>query len=268
MIDLHIHTTASDGADTPLELLEKVRALGLRRFSVTDHDTVAGALELLGQPGFVPGVEFSCQGEGGKCHILGYGYDHRCPQFQEALDAGRQLRLDKLNRRLNHLRENFGILLTAEEMRWLLGQNAPGKPHLGQLLRDRGLAPDLSSAIRSYLDGVPGRDRIEAKTAIDAIRAAGGIAVWAHPLGGEGERRLTAAQLDERLTLLRRDGIQGMECWYSRYTLAEVELLRSRAEGLVITGGSDYHGSNKENLALGQLNVECAPAFGIWEGFV
>lgn len=267
-IDLHIHTAASDGSDSPRELLQKLRAGGLRVFSVTDHDTIDGALAIQGlvpaDMSFLRGVEFSCITPAGKCHILGYDYDPEHPAFLAALQEGRRLRLEKLGLRLEKLRLEFGIVLTEAELAWLHSRNSPGKPHLGRVLADRGLAPDLNTAIQRYIRDVPGRDRIEAKTAVAAIEAAGGLSVWAHPLGGEGEKRLSREAFEAQLQTLLDCGIRGMECWYSRYRMEEVRFLEDRAGalGLTVTGGSDYHGSAKQNLSLGQLNAENIP----WDG--
>ena len=264
--DLHIHTTASDGSDTPAELIGKLQEAGIRLFSVTDHDTIDGTLEMekLVPEGirFFRGVEFSCVSPVTNCHILGYGFDPENPVFQAALEEGRFLRMDKLERRLKLMEENFGIVLTPREREWLMSRNSPGKPHVGQILMDRGLCTDLSSGIRKDVQNVPGRDRIEAETAVKAIEAAGGVSVWAHPLGGEGEKRLTPEKFEAQLEILLGYGIRGMECWYSRYSLEEVRFLLERAakHGLIVTGGSDYHGLNKEGLALGMLNEIGAPA--------
>ena len=267
-IDLHIHTTASDGSDSPAELLQKLRSAGIRVFSVTDHDTIHGVLSLEGKvPAdmtFLRGVEFSCICPAGKCHILGYGYDPGHPALLAALEAGRQLRLQKMDLRQKQLPTDFGIELPEAELTWLYSHNSPGKPHLGNILLDRGLAPDQDTAIKTYIRDVPGRDRIEASVAVAAIEAAGGLSVWAHPLGGEGEKRLTPEKFEKQLQTLLEYGIRGMECWYSRYCLEEVRFLKSRARvlGLTVTGGSDYHGTAKHNLDLGQLNCEdqnCAP---------
>ena len=259
--DLHIHTTASDGSDTPRALAGKIA--GLRLFSVTDHDTIEGALEMaaLVPNGvkYLMGVEFSCITLAGKCHILGYGFDPDCPQFRAALNEGRQLRLDKLERRLQRLKTEFGIELTEAELLGLKNQNSPGKPHLGRILVDRGLAEDLDEAIGHYLKkDPPGRDRIEAKTAVDAILAAGGFPVWAHPLGGEGEKRLSEEKFEALFAHLLACGIKGLECRYSRYGRAEREFLLDRAasSGLTATGGSDYHGINKPGLKLGCLGTD------------
>lgn len=262
MVDLHIHTTASDGSDTPAELARKAAAAGLRLFSVTDHDTIDGALEM---ERFVPagmrylrGVEFSCTDPAGKCHILGYNYDPDHPAFQAALQEGRQLRLDKMCLRVEQLRRDFGLELTKAEEAWLWSRKSPGKPHLGKIILDRGLADSIDSAIRGFIRDVPGRDRIEAKTAVEAITASGGFPVWAHPLGGEGEKRLSPEKFEKLLSALTGYGIRGLECRYSRYSMEDVGFLLSRAEkhGLTVTGGSDYHGSNKRGIELGQLGAE------------
>ena len=264
LIDLHIHTTASDGSDSPAELARKVA--GLRIFSVTDHDTIDGALQMenLVPPGtvYIRGVEFSCVSPAGKCHILGYGYDPRHPALLAALEEGRTLRLEKLQRRLEALRAHFGIILTDDELSRLYSLNSPGKPHLGKILLDRGLEETLDGAIQTYLKiRVPGRDRIDAGRAIAAIEKAGGRSVWAHPLGGEGEKRLTPEKFEDQLQTLLAAGLKGMECHYSRYSREEIQFLRDRAaaHGLTVTGGSDYHGINKRDLELGMLSMEDTP---------
>lgn len=262
-IDLHIHTTASDGSDTVSELLEKLKTASIHTFSVTDHDTMDGALEMdtlvPADLRYIRGIEFSCITPRGKCHILGYGYDPADPVFLDALDQGRKLRQEKLLRRIAGLESEFGITLTEEECRWLHSQKSPGKPHLGKILVTRGLAPDLKTAITTYINPFDrGSDRIDAATAIRAIAHAGGIPVWAHPLGGEGEKRLTEAEFFAQLELLAALGIRGMECYYSRYTTAEAAFLEEQAQNhdLLVSAGSDYHGSNKPNLYLGKLNTE------------
>ena len=264
-VDLHIHTTASDGSDSPRVLARNISDSGIELFSVTDHDTISGAMDMepLVPEGvrFVRGIEFSCADPAGKCHILGYGYDPDHPAFRAALAEGRQLRLAKMALRIEALARDHGIALTEGELQWVMGHESPGKPHLGKVLKDRGLAPTLDRAIQGYLRDVPGRDRIDAKTAVEAISAAGGFPVWAHPLGGEGEKRLTPERFSRLLQVLLGYGIRGMECWYSRYSMADVDFLLEQADrhGLTVTGGSDYHGTNKQDLPLGRLNTDGAP---------
>ena len=265
-IDLHIHTTASDGSDTPAQLIANLKRSGIRIFAVTDHDTIGALAEVSALTGpeitFIPGVEFSCISSGGKCHILGYGFDPADPHIRSALAEGYRRRREKLNIRLRYLEDTFGIILTEAERNWIFSRSCPGKPHLGRILLQRGLAPDVSTAIARYVNPcrTPG-DRIEASMAIDAILHAGGIPVWAHPLGGEGERRLTREEFKSLLEELLALGIRGMECRYSRYSLADSDFLLSQAQvhGLLVSGGSDYHGINKDDLPLGRLCAEDCP---------
>lgn len=262
-VDLHIHTTASDGSDSPDLLLKNLKKAGITTFAVTDHDTIDGALEMeklvTEAFRFIRGIEFSCQSPAGKCHILGYGFHPSHPVFLAALEEGKQLRQEKLERRIRYLRSELGIELTEEENRWLRSLESPGKPHFGKIVVAHGLADSIDTAIRKYINPCKVlRDRIDAETAVKAILAAGGIPVWAHPLGGEGEKRLTVEKFHTQLEILMRYGIRGLECHYSRYETHDREFLTAQAEqhNLLISGGSDYHGTNKQNLHLGQLSAD------------
>ncbi len=265
-IDLHMHTAASDGSQSCADLLAELGRLGIHTFSVTDHDTIDGSLEMekLVTPDFryIRGIEFSCISPKGKCHILGYRYDPDDTALQAALAQGRALRLRKLEIRMAKMTELFGIELTDGELAWLFSRKSPGKPHLAQIIERRGLSPTLDDAIATYINPCKtgGVFLLEAKTAIEAILHAGGIPVWAHPLGGEGEKRLTQAQFQDQLAYLRACGIQGLECHYSRYTPQEAAWLMAQAAAhdLLISAGSDYHGSNKVNLHPGKLSSDSA----------
>lgn len=264
-VDLHIHTAASDGSDSPAVLLKNLKKAGITTFSVTDHDTIDGALEMehLVPAGmhFIRGIEFSCETPAGKCHILGYGYDPHHPVFQAALEEGRNLRQEKLETRIRYLETSLGIRLTPEEDAWLRSLRSPGKPHFGRIVMARGLSDSIDIAIQTYINPCRvRRDRIDAETAVNAILHAGGIPVWAHPLGGEGEKRLTEAQFNAQLDILLRYGIRGLECRYSRYAPEDSRFLTAQAHkfGLLISGGSDYHGTNKRDLPLGCLSADGA----------
>ncbi len=264
-IDLHLHTTASDGSDTPSELIAKAREVGLEVISITDHDTIAGSLEAIGLPDegvkVITGIEFSCCTEGKDgfdCHILGYGFDPKDETLLAAIRHGREMRLFKLEARLKYLKEHFGIEFTDEEIAWLHSLNSVARPHLARLIIKRGLALDVANAFDKYLKvgGFPD-DRIDAAEAISAILAAGGIPVYAHPLGGEREPRISVDELTERVSALKSMGLMGLECFYSRYSREDRELLISLAceRGLLVSGGSDYHGENK-TVALGSLSSD------------
>ena len=264
-IDLHLHTTASDGSDTPSELIAKAKETGLEVISITDHDTLAGSALAVSLPfdgvKVITGIEFSCctEGEDGfDCHILGYGFDPEDETLLAAIRHGREMRLFKLGARLKYLKEHFGIEFSDEEIAWLHSLNSVARPHLAMLIIKRGLATDVADAFDKYLKvgGFPD-DRIDAEEAIKAILAAGGIPVYAHPLGGEREARISREEVRRRATILKSKGLMGLECLYSRYSREDAELLISLAEenGLLVSGGSDYHGENK-TVVLGSLSSD------------
>lgn len=261
-VDLHMHSTASDGTDSPREIVTAVQQAGIKVFAVTDHDTIDGAVEASAcipeGMEFYPGIEFSCRSELGKCHILGFCCDTENKAFQDALTEGREIRRKKLDQRLCFLREEKGVILSEEQKAYLYRLNSAGKPHIARILVDLHLARTIQEAIDNYLrmPKVPGeKDRISAKTAVSAILASGGVPVWAHPLGGEGETHLEAQRFETMLSNLISLGIQGLECYYSRYNEEEESFLLKAAKQnhLFVSGGSDYHGTAK-NIPLVTLN--------------
>ncbi|MCR5370692.1 MAG: PHP domain-containing protein [Clostridium sp.] len=263
--DLHMHSTFSDGTDQPKEIIRKLQEREITTFALTDHDTMAGCdeMEKAVPEGmtFFRGIEFSCRSEAGKCHILGYAYDPASKAMHAAISEGERLRDKKFYERLDHLKAQHNIVFNSEEMGWLLSRTSVGKPHIASLLIKRGLAASVQDAINSYIDDhgqKSSNTRIPASMAVDAILSAGGIPVWAHPLGGEGEKHLTPDEFERQLETLLSYGIQGLECWYSRYTEAEIRGLMDKAEkhGLLISGGSDYHGLSKPTIYPGLLNCE------------
>lgn len=262
-VDLHIHTTASDGTDEPKNLLWNIQKAGINTFAVTDHDTIRGAMAMkkIVPPGlrFVQGIEFSCRTKSGhKCHVLGLNYDENNRDFQDALRTGDELRHQKFFRRIELLHSQFGITFTDDEIEALLKIPSVGKPHLANMLVSKGLAENRQDAISRYIDKCrTGTDRIGAELAVKAILSSGGVPVWAHPLGGEGEQELTESDFRVILNELMSYGLKGLECWYSKYKPVKCEWLSKQAErrGLLISGGSDYHGTNK-TIPLGRLNAD------------
>ena len=263
-IDLHLHTTASDGTDTPAELVKKAWDAGIKVISVTDHDTVAGLAEahavLPRGMCLFDGVEFSSAvyGEGGfRCHILGYDIDTENPAITEAIDEGMKKRREKLYARLNHIRDNFGITFSDGDIKELETLNAVSKLHIAKLLIKDGHATDISDAIDKYFGPHAPDDRIDATLAINSIRAARGLAVWAHPLGGEREPRISADELYRRAKILKDMGINGIEAYYSRYCATDRAMVLDVAKrlDLLVSGGSDYHGENK-SVPLGLLDAD------------
>lgn len=257
-VDLHIHSNCSDGSDTVKVLADKIKQSGIDIFALTDHDTVEGCKEMSGMRGFIPGVELTCICGAIKCHILGYGIDIENPELTDLIEKGKAFRRQKLEARIKYLKDMWDFEFTPNELEWLYSRKSVVKTHLANILVKRGMAENNIAAMKKYLDGCKtGNTRFEGKEAIQIIRNAGGIAVWAHPLGGEGEKHMSKAEFLPKLELMISFGIQGLECHYSRYNKDEMGFLAECAEKntLVTSGGSDYHGSNKD-IPLGKLNVD------------
>ena len=262
-IDLHIHTNASDGTDSPEELLRKIQEVGIKKFAVTDHDTIKGALAMqniiTSDINFIKGIEFSCRtGNKVKCHILGLNYNENNSAFINSLTTGDKLRHEKFYKRIEFLRDKFNITFTDDEIKSLLQIPSVGKPHLGNLIVSKGYAKTRVEAIENIIDKCKtGNDKIDAELAINAINSSGGISIWAHPLGGEREDELPEQKFRETLSELISYGLQGLECFYSKYELEKCKWLEKIAKenNLRISGGSDYHGTNK-SIPLGKLNAE------------
>ena len=252
-LDLHMHSTVSDGTDTPAELLACVRAAGLALFSLTDHDAIKGCAAIRsllqsGDPAFLPGVEFSCKDEEGKYHILGYGYDPETEPIQNVVAFGHSLRMKKVQARLDFLKTRFGFDFPPKEIKKLLARDNPGKPHIGNLMVKLGYAPTKEIAIKDFIDQLRIRsDYVRPEQAIQGILGSGGIPVLAHPCYGSGDELILDEELDRRIRKLKDYGLQGVEAFYSGFSeklRLEVLSLAERYD-LYITAGSDYHGSNK-----------------------
>lgn len=259
--DLHIHSNCSDGSDTIQILADKVSHSNLNIVALTDHDTTDGLHEferiLDKRIKFIKGIELTCLAGDIKCHILGYNINPECNELKVLIAKGKILRRQKLDTRIKYLKDVWNIELTQNELDWLYSRNSVVKTHLANILVNRGLAESNVPAMKKYLDDCKtGNTRFDGQEAINAIKSAGGIVVWAHPLGGEGEEHISESLLLERLEKMKSYGIDGIECHYSRYNETEVKFLVKTAKehNLYISGGSDYHGTNK-NIPLGRLNT-------------
>lgn len=263
-IDLHMHTTISDGTDGPEEIVSHIGEKGITCFSITDHDAVTAAkiipsyLQASGKHvTFISGVEFSCKDEQGKYHILGYGYDPDQASMQAVVARGHQLRMMKMQERLKELKEKFQVVLQDQQVEELLKLDNPGKPHLARLLVESGYAPDKATAFSKYLNSIHAKSvYLRPEEAIEGILAAGGIPVLAHPLFGSGEESLTVEELSARVARLKKIGISGLEAYYSGFSKMQTEEVLTIAsnEKLYVTVGSDYHGRNKK-VQLGDTGL-------------
>jgi len=265
-IDLHAHSTASDGTDTPAQLVVAAAAAGLDVVALTDHDTTAGWAEAVDAlPAglrLIRGAEFSCiapDGQGGRIsvHLLGYLFDPVCEAItaeQARLRAERRVRLHTMAQRM----ATDGFPVDPDALLDGLPPHASaGRPHLARALVSAGVVASVDEAFRRYLiTGSPyytGRTDIDVSAAIRMIRAAGGVSVLAHALARCRGPVVTAGVIAE----LAADGLAGVEVDHPDHTADDRAALRDLAAslGLLITGSSDYHGTNK-TLYLGQETTE------------
>lgn len=262
-IDLHIHTTASDGTDTPEEVVREAARIGLAAVAITDHDTAGGYLRAAAEGErcgleVVPGIEISTKFRAA-VHILGYYIDVSSPALREVLDWIVHDR-DERNEKICAKMRADGLDVDYDAMRARFGE-VIGRPHFAELLVEQGLASDVADAFDRYVEKgrkyYEGRRFLSIERSIELIREAGGTAVLAHPF----QYRLDDTQLRELIEHCMESGLEGMECRYSGYDAAQTAYLEALAAeyGLVKTGGSDYHGSNKPAIRLGEgkgaLNV-------------
>ena len=248
-IDLHIHTTASDGTFTPEEVVREASRIGLAAVAITDHDTAAGYARAAAEGEncgleVVPGIEISTKFRSA-VHILGYYIDAQSPALGEVLDWMHRDREERNVKLCAMLRES-GVDIDIERMHARFG-DLVGRPHFAEIMIENGMAR------------VP-RQFLPIERSIEIIREAGGTAVLAHPF----QYRLDDAGLRELIEHCMESGLEGMECRYSGYDAAQTAYLEALAAeyGLVRTGGSDFHGAIKGEIRLGEgkggLNVPYA----------
>ena len=259
-IDLHTHTTASDGSLSPTELVQQAAALGLSALAVTDHDTLGGLAEAqaAARPiglDLVPGVELSVEDEGGRFHLLGYLFDPDNAPLQTALKTLRASRAAR-NEQMALKMAELGLPVTLDDVRAEAGEDADviARPHFAKALIKKGVVHSAPEAFERYLStGKPLYQPKEVLTPRDAIallHAAGGVAVMAHP----GLVPLSTDALAQRIKSLAREaGMDGLEAYYSQHNPAETDRFLSvaRQNNLLVTGGSDFHGTPKPHVPLG-----------------
>ncbi|MBE5738300.1 MAG: PHP domain-containing protein [Clostridiales bacterium] len=261
MVDLHCHSKFSDGTDTVDKIVDKWIDLNLKFVSITDHDTIGGIQYLFSNDALmqklkingiccIKGIEFSCIDDNDKIHILAYNYDDQNLAFNEAICEGKARRLKKFIARADKLKETYGIEFDDDSYQKMLDSDYMGKPIMARQLVKDGKFKDMWEAYNclNSLNISDSDTRIDASLAMHGIVDAGGIAVWAHPLGGLGEPRISYNDVERIIQKLKPLGLKGLECYYSLYTEEEIEKLISIAKkyDLAVSAGSDYHGKNKK----------------------
>jgi predicted metal-dependent phosphoesterase TrpH len=254
-IDLHTHSTASDGVYSPAELIARARDAGLRVLALTDHDNTGGlaeAAQAAAQLGieFIAGVEINTDVSGGELHVLGYFLEYERPAFQQVLKVLRDAR-ERRGERMVELLNEHGINISWERVRQI-ARGAVGRPHVAQALVEAGYAHSIGDAFDKYIGTgcfayVP-RYRLTPEEAVRLIVSANGLPVIAHPLELPG-----LEELRHSLPALRQAGLVGLETYYGTYTRAQEQALRALADEykLIATGGSDFHGPGIHPTPLG-----------------
>lgn len=265
-VDLHCHSTASDGTLPPAQVVRLAVDRGLSALALTDHDTIDGVAEAAAQANqlgldFLPGIEISAEfPHPGTLHLLGYGVD---PQSQVLRDltttllAGRDKRNPKIVARLNEL----GIRVTMQEWEDEARGNVLGRPHLAAILQRKGYVNSVKEAFNKYLgQGAPAyadKERLSPQRAIEMVLECGGIPVLAHPIQ---LRANNDAELERIVQELVDHGLAGIEVIHSDHDADNVQKCDALAGrfGLLRTGGSDFHGANKQ-IELGIANGRRVP---------
>jgi len=254
-VDLHMHSTASDGVYSPPELMQHAKEAGLRIVALTDHDTTNGieeaapaarALEI----DFIPGVEINTDTSGGEVHVLGYFLEYQRPQFQATLKILRNAR-ERRGERIVELLNEEGLHIKWERVREI-AQGSVGRPHVAEALMEAGYVQSVAEAFDKYIgNGKPAyvpRYKLSPEDATQLIVSANGLPVIAHPLTVPG-----LATLHELLPALKAAGLVGLETYYGQYTHEDEQVLLAiaRQYDLIPTGGTDYHGPNIHPTPLG-----------------
>jgi len=256
-IDLHCHTTASDGIKTPSELIDFAAANGVSVLAITDHDTINGLEEALNHANrkdftLIPGIEFSIAYQGGSFHLVGLYIDHNYTPIITKTRHLQEVRDNRIYRIIDDL-ESHGIFIPVEEVQDESSGGAMGRPHVARVLVKHGYANTINEVFRKYLvKGKPGyvpKERIALDEAISLIKGAGGIPIIAHPVS------LNYKSFDDFEALLKGfidSGVEGLEVYSSMHRPAEVDefLKLVKKYNLIASGGSDYHGDKDEKIGF------------------
>lgn len=265
LVDLHVHSNASDGTLAPAEVVRLAFDMGLRAIALTDHDTVAGISEALLEAEeiarehpdtafeVVPGIEISCNYEGKELHILGFFVDIENRAFLQGLEEIRQKRIRR-NEQMVALCRDYGMDISIEE----LYHGNPGtvvtRAHFARVMQEKGYVKTKAEAFKKYISpGCPlylKKPDITPEHAMELLHLARAVPVLAHPL----QYRMGDAQTEECIATLKELGLKGVEAYHSSNNTYESGKLKNMAlrQGLLVTGGSDFHGANKPDIMLGR----------------
>jgi predicted metal-dependent phosphoesterase TrpH len=259
--DLHLHSTASDGRLTPAQVVREAAKRGLRFISLTDHDTIDGIAEAKdaakSYPNLklIPGVEVSTDIPHGEAHVLGYFIDYTDRELAERLEHFRNSRLERARKMVAKL-DKLGVHLDWRRIEEIAGPSVMGRPHIARAMLEKGYIDDFKQAFTDYIgrDGPAyvEREKVTPAEAVALITRARGLAVLAHPF--------TVGQPEAMITELKSAGLAGIEAYYNGYSDEEKDRLiaMARRYNLIATGGSDYHGLDSTETAIGGVDLPLA----------
>ena len=257
LIDLHVHSTASDGSLTPTEVVNRAAGLGLTAMALTDHDTVSGIDEALKAAKdldmeVIPGIEVSCIYKEKEIHILGLYIDHTNPELLSFLKEASRKRYDRNMEMLAAFNKD-GFEITVEDLHCGNPKTVITRAHFARALLKRGYVSSVDQAFRKYLNPdrpyYRSRELITPEEVLNALQAAGGFPVLAHPL----QYKLGWAGTEELVSMLKEHGLCGLECFHSSNNQDESGKLRKLAQNYALAppGGSDFHGAAKPDIEIG-----------------
>ncbi|CAM5633433.1 PHP domain-containing protein OS=Streptomyces tendae OX=1932 GN=GUR47_15065 PE=4 SV=1 [Streptomyces tendae] len=260
-IDLHTHSTASDGTDTPAQLVRKAAATGLDVVALTDHDTTRGHAEAVAALPegltLVTGAELSCRLDGISMHMLAYLFDPEEPALLAERELVRDDRVPRARAMVARLNE-LGVPVTWEQVARIAGEGSVGRPHVASALVELGVVPTVNDAFTSHWLADGGRAHVakhetDPFEALRLIKGAGGVAVFAHPAAAKRGRTVPETAIAD----LAAAGLDGIEVDHMDHDEQTRARLRGTAKelGLLVTGSSDYHGSRK-TCVLGEYTTD------------
>ncbi len=271
-VDLHLHTTASDGVLTPSQMVNYAKSKGLLAIAITDHDTIEGLEEGLLEGErigleVIPGIEISAEHSPGSMHLLGFFLDIHHPTLKERLGYLQRARAER-NPRMAEKLNKLGIDITFDEVLKASGGGQVGRPHFAQVLMEKGYVRSFQEAFDRFLkkgaSAYVEKMRFSAEESIHFINEANGVAVLAHPntlqVNGYSE-------LENLILRLVKTGLRGIEAYYPEHSALQVAQYKTLAErhGLLVTGGTDYHGIEKNGLDIGVGRGEMKLPYSIVE---
>ncbi|MCI9046476.1 MAG: PHP domain-containing protein [Hungatella sp.] len=270
-VDLHTHSTASDGTLTPKEVVDRASSLGLRAIALTDHDTVDGIAQAkLAAAGslleLIPGMELSCIYQGTEIHILGFFADETDKELKKGLDELRQVRARRNDSMLKRFQEN-GFAITKEDLMFGNPQTVITRAHFARVLTEKGYVPSPARAFEKYLwYGSPYCARKETVTPRQVMELMNRCRIWpclAHPM----QYHLGYEEVEKLAFQLKELGLRGLEVYHSSHVKPQSAKLQVMAKklGLLPSGGSDFHGANKPDIELGKGRGGLRVTYGLLE---